>query len=135
MPQVTLHALWNQLSEWVRRVHDTGEDIEVEVDGEPVVVLVDKVKYESMVESIEVLSDPRLLGMIGQGLSDLHEYSLDQVEEMVYQRAFPVATMAPGSPWEPFGENTVGDRLNLPDDHPSGEIPALGSYDRRGYGT
>jgi len=54
-----------KLSQFVDEVYTTHDSITISKDGEPETVLMSVQEYESLVETLEVLSDPELMEAIG----------------------------------------------------------------------
>ena len=54
-----------KLSKYVDEVYKTHDNITISKDGEPETVLMSVQEYESLVETLEVLSDPELMEAIG----------------------------------------------------------------------
>jgi len=67
------------LSEFIRRVREEHESFAITHRGKPEGVLLSVEEYESLIETLEILSDEELLAGIRQGLKDekagrLHPY-------------------------------------------------------------
>jgi len=68
-----------RLSEFIRRVREEHESFAITHRGKPEGVLLSVEEYESLIETLEILSDEELLAGIRKGLKDekagrLHPY-------------------------------------------------------------
>lgn len=74
-----LNEVKAKLSEMVGRARDHHEDIVISVHGEPAAVLMSMYEYESLKETLEILSDAEVMQDIAQAHSE-PMVSLEQVE-------------------------------------------------------
>ena len=72
-----------KLSELIEKVYSTDEEILITKNGRPAAVLVSPDEYEGWKETIEIKSDPDLMGEIKKGLSSLKRkgmmYTLEEL--------------------------------------------------------
>lgn len=61
----------DNLSEIIESVVATGEEWVVTKHGRPVAVILSHDEYESLIETVNILSDSDTLDAIGEGLADL----------------------------------------------------------------
>ncbi|KAA0253177.1 type II toxin-antitoxin system Phd/YefM family antitoxin [Acidobacteria bacterium ACD] len=73
MKQVPLSEAKAHLAGLLARVEDLGEPLVITRSGHPAGVLVSVDEYEGLLETLEILSDPRLMKRIRSGLKDLRE--------------------------------------------------------------
>ncbi len=67
---VSVREFRARLAELIDTVTGRGEHVVVTRNGRPEAVLVDIDEYESMEETIEILSDPETMAAIEEGLAD-----------------------------------------------------------------
>jgi prevent-host-death family protein len=68
----------DNLSEIIESVASTGEEWVVTRHGRPVAVILGFDEYESLIETVNILSDDDSLRAIAEGLSDLEDGSGDE---------------------------------------------------------
>jgi len=61
----------DNLSEIIESVMATGEEWVITKHGRPVAVILSHDEYESLIETVNILSDSDTLDAIGEGLADL----------------------------------------------------------------
>ena len=61
----------DNLSEIIESVMATGEEWVITKHGRPVAVILSHDEYESLIETVNILSDSDALDAIGEGLADL----------------------------------------------------------------
>ncbi|HEY3347323.1 MAG TPA: type II toxin-antitoxin system Phd/YefM family antitoxin [Nitrospirota bacterium] len=71
------------LSELVKDVHETHEIITISKGGVPATVLMSVDEYESLIETLEILSDPEIMEAIRIGLEDEKQGKLISFEEVL----------------------------------------------------
>ena len=64
MRTVAISEAKTKLSQFVDEVYKTQDNITISKDGEPETVLISVQEYESLIETLNVLSDPELMEAI-----------------------------------------------------------------------
>lgn len=70
MPTITLSDARSQLPKLLADVTERGERYVITRSGQPTGVLLSVDEYEGLLETLDVLADTRLAGMIRQGLEE-----------------------------------------------------------------
>lgn len=70
----------DNLSEIIEKVSGSGEEWVVTKHGRPVAVIMSHDEYESLIETVNILSDDETLDAIGEGLADLDGHDGEEIE-------------------------------------------------------
>ena len=83
MKTLSLSEAKMKLSELIENVYSTDEEVVITKNGRPAAVLVSPEEFESLKETIEIKSNPDLMGEIKKGLSALKKttrlYTLEEL--------------------------------------------------------
>ena len=71
-----------ELSKLVAAAHETHERFEITKNGERVAVLISADDFDSLVETLEILSDPEAMAGVKAGLEDIAAGRTKSVEEV-----------------------------------------------------
>jgi antitoxin YefM len=72
----------NSLSAWIDEIVTTHEVVRVTRNGRPAVVMLADDEYESLMETLDILSDPETMAAIAEGVADIaagRVYTHDEV--------------------------------------------------------
>ena len=70
----------NRLSEFVDEVITTGSELVITKHGRPAAVVMGHDDYESLMETLNILSDPKAMAALAEAENDLAEGSLVELE-------------------------------------------------------
>lgn len=79
MTEVPIQVFRSQLSELLGRCRDLAEQFTVTVAGEAAAVLVNAYRFEAMVETLEILNDPKLVADLQEAENDAEVYTSAEV--------------------------------------------------------
>ncbi len=80
---MTLKAVRNKLARLRRQVNDSQTVIPVSQRGRPVMALMSWDLFESLVDTIEIMSDPKLMAQINQSEKDVVEGRTVPLDEIM----------------------------------------------------
>jgi antitoxin YefM len=73
MSSAPLTEVRERLSEVVDEVSTEGTEMTITKHGRPVAVILGIEEYESLIETLNILSDPDTMAAIGEGLAELDD--------------------------------------------------------------
>lgn len=77
MTTSSLTEVRHKFSEIVEEVATTGSEWTITKHGRPIAVVLSYEEYESLIESLNILSDPETMAAIAEGEEDLSDGSSD----------------------------------------------------------
>jgi len=86
METTSLADAKNRLSELVSAVHGTWERVTITKNGKPVAVLIAVEDLESLIETLEVLSDPEAMAAIKEHRSGVGELTTGEEMAVLMER-------------------------------------------------
>ena len=69
----------NRLSELVDEVISTGSDLVISKHGRPAAVVISHEEYESLLETLNILSDPDAMAALAEAESDLVAGNVEEI--------------------------------------------------------
>ncbi len=70
-----------KLLDMVRQIHDTNDTIAITKNGVPEAVMLSMAKFEGLLETIDILADPGMMGQLRQSAKDVNDNKLIDLDE------------------------------------------------------
>jgi antitoxin YefM len=70
-----------KLLDMVRQIHDTNDTIAITKNGVPEAVMLSMAKFEGLLETIDILADPEMMGQLRQSAKDVNDNKLIDLDE------------------------------------------------------